>query len=30
MRDAWFSQEDVKAHTIKTVVMTENGFNEKE
>jgi acyl-homoserine-lactone acylase len=30
MRDAWFSQEDVKAHTIKTVVMTENGFKEKE
>jgi acyl-homoserine-lactone acylase len=30
MRDAWFSQEDVKAHTIKTEVMTENGFMEKE
>jgi acyl-homoserine-lactone acylase len=30
MRDAWFSEADILANTIKTEVMTENGFNEKE
>ncbi len=30
MRDAWFTQEDVKTHTVKTEVLGENGFTELE
>ena len=30
MRDAWFYDSDVKEHTTKTEVITENGFMEKE
>ncbi len=30
MRDAWFSNEDVRLNTLKTEVLGENGFNEIE
>jgi hypothetical protein len=30
MRAAWFREADILAKTIKTEVMTEKGFNEKE
>ncbi len=30
LRDAWFTKKEVKAHTVKVEILTENGFNEKE
>jgi len=30
LHDAWFTKEQVKAHTVKVEILTENGFNEKE
>ena len=29
LRDAWFTKEEVTAHTVKVVVLSENGFEEK-
>ena len=29
LRDAWFTKEEVKAHTVKVEVLSENGFDER-
>ena len=29
LRDAWFTKEEVTAHTVKVVVLSEKGFEEK-
>lgn len=30
LRDAWFTKEEIKAHTAKVEILTENGFDERE